>query len=120
MARSATEREVAPELIRFAERLQADWQAQHVLAFGPRALGVHSVAHPDYDFIVVSPRFAGEDTFLRGRGIREVFWAVGLNEPMTLYCLTPEEFKVAVAQPSFIAEAAEEAIDLLSADRRGG
>ncbi|MCL4544822.1 MAG: nucleotidyltransferase domain-containing protein [Chloroflexi bacterium] len=59
------QRALDPVLGRFAGRLRQDIGAERVLLFGSHARG-NAYHDSDYDFIVVSPRFAGADRFQRG------------------------------------------------------
>jgi hypothetical protein len=83
-----------------------------VLLFGSHARGTAQL-DSDYDFIIVSPRFAGVHPFDRARGLKDLFYEVGGPAPMDLICLTPEEFENATHHITLVAAVLPEAIDLL-------
>ena len=115
MARSATSRYIPPVLRSFAGRLKEQIGATRVLLFGSHARGSARL-DSDYDIIVVSPRFVGTHRLDRGRGLRDLFYAVGGHAPMDLICLTPEEFEEARHKITLVAAVLPEAIDLLPMD----
>jgi predicted nucleotidyltransferase len=105
-------------LRRFARALQMQFGAARVLLFGSRARG-NERGDSDYDLIVVSPRFADIPPLDRGRGLRELWVAVGGYGPMDLICMTPESFETARRRISLVAEVLPEAIDLWAAEGAG-
>jgi predicted nucleotidyltransferase len=102
-----------PALIRFAERLRIDLDAEHVLLFGSYADG-QPRPDSDYDLIIVSPRFADIDLFRRGIGLRHLWYDVGGDKPLDLICLTPTEFEQEQRRISLIATVLPETVELLS------
>jgi predicted nucleotidyltransferase len=114
MASTATRSDLDPAIVRFAHRLSQEIGATQVLLFGSRARSTHD-DDSDYDIIIVSEQFEGVNPLHRGRGLRPLFYEVGGDAPMDLFCLTPEEFKVAKDRISLISSVAPDAIDLLAA-----
>lgn len=100
-------------LSRFAQALRERIGATRVLLFGSRARGNHH-KHSDYDVIVVSPAFEYVNLLHRGRGLRQIWYAVGGDGPMDLICVTPQEFELDRHRASLIAAVLPEAIDLLA------
>lgn len=98
--------------MRFAERLQDHIGARRVPLFGSHARG-QAQDDSDYDLIVVSPRFADSEPPRRGRGLRQLWYAVGGDGPMDPICLTPEEFAPARGRITLVVAVLPEAIDLL-------
>jgi predicted nucleotidyltransferase len=97
---------------RFAAQLRVDIGATRVLLFGSRARG-NAWHASDYDFIVVSPQFAGIDRPLRGLDLWELWRRVGGKDPIDTICVSPEEFDRSSAQGGIIADVLPEAVDLL-------
>ncbi len=114
MARTATQRHIAPAVMRFAQRLQERIGATRVLLFGSQARGL-SHTDSDYDLIVVSLGFTGIHPLDRCIGLRPLFYEVGGYAPLDIICLTPEEFDWARQHITLVAEVLPEAIDLLPA-----
>lgn len=115
MDQHATAVTLEPSLVRFAQQLRHDLDAQRVLLFGSRARG-QGHADSDYDLIIVSPRFAGIEPPRRAIGLRDLWYRAGGRGPMDLLCVTPEEFLAAQQRISLIAAVLPEAIDLLTAE----
>ncbi|GEM_PF-802182 len=101
-----------PALTRFAKRLNEEIGATRVLLFGSYARG-NAYYDSDYDFIVVSPRFEGVDSFHRGRDLRDIWTKVGGYGPMDIVCLKPQEFDCASTHITLVNSVLPEAIDLL-------
>jgi predicted nucleotidyltransferase len=99
-------------LTSFARELQRRYGAERVLLFGSQARG-NAQDDSDFDFIIVSPRFAGLPSRERGRGLNELFYEVGGYAPLDLICLTPNEFDQARQMITLVAAVLPEAIDLL-------
>jgi predicted nucleotidyltransferase len=114
MDQRKTRRSLDPNVTRFAEQLKAQVGATRVLLFGSYARGT-DYYDSDYDFIVVSPSFAGTDSLRRGIGLRDIWYSVGGHGPMDIICLTPEEFDRASRGATLIQAVLPEAIDLLPA-----
>lgn len=115
MDQHATAVTLEPSLVRFAQQLRHDFNAQRVLLFGSRARG-QGHADSDYDLIIVSPQFAGIEPPRRAIGLRDLWYRVGGQGPMDLLCVTPEEFLAAQQHISLIAAVLPVAIDLLAAE----
>ena len=105
-------RPLDPVLGRFAERLRQETGAERVLLFGSHARG-SAYRESDYDFIVVSPRFAGVDRLQRGLDLWDLWRDVGGREPMDVICVTPEEFEQASQRITLIQAVLPESVDLL-------
>jgi predicted nucleotidyltransferase len=101
-----------PVLGRFATRLHQEIGAERVLLFGSHARG-NAYRESDYDFIVVSPRFARVERLQRGLDLWDLWLDVGGREPIDAICVTPEEFERASQQITHIQAVLPEAIDLL-------
>lgn len=105
-------RALDPVLGRFAGRLRQEVEAERVLLFGSHARGTAD-RDSDYDFIVVSPRFAEVERLQRGRDLWDHWTAVGGRDPIDVICVTPEEFARARRHVTLIQAVLPEAIDLL-------
>ena len=101
-----------PALLRFARRLHDELGAERVLLFGSFARGT-AYHDSDYDLIIVSDHFASIPPLQRQAGLRQMFYDVGGHAPMSLVCLTPEEFEVARGRATLVAAVLPEAVDLL-------
>lgn len=108
-----------PVLGRFADRLRQDVGAERVVLFGSHARG-NAYRDSDYDFIVVSPRYAGVDRHQRGRDLWDLWTAVGGHDPIDVICVTPEEFAHASRHVTLIQAVLPEAIDLLPVEVAAG
>ncbi len=74
---------------KFVNRLKRKLKIEHMLLFGSRARGNNFITS-DYDFIIVSPDFAGLKIYERMAKIYD-FWSSPQDvEPL---CYTPEEFE---------------------------
>lgn len=101
-----------PSLLRFAQRLRDELQAERVLLFGSHARGT-AYYDSDFDLMIVSEHFRTIPPMKRQIGLRPLFYHVGGHAPMDLICMTPGEFAAAAERPGFISEVLPEAIDLL-------
>ena len=103
---------VGPQAWQFARRLQATLGAERVLLFGDH---IHGNADPDsdYEFIIVAAAFQPLELWERERGLRQHWYDVGGDGPLSLRCFTPEEFEQARGRISLVSAVLPEAIDLL-------
>jgi predicted nucleotidyltransferase len=103
---------IKPSLIRFAERLQSETGAEHVLLFGSQARG-DARPDSDYDVIVVARSFWGVPELLRPVRLYRLFREAGNHAPLDLFCLTPDEFEWASTHITLVNAVLPEAIELL-------
>ncbi len=118
MDRRATTIPLDPAIVRFAERLRKDIGAERVLLFGSQATG-RARPDSDYDLIIVADRFRTIRDLRRGIGLRDLYYDVGGNAPLDLFCLTPEEFEWASTHITLVNAVLPEAIDLLPDESEG-
>lgn len=100
--------ELAPFVFEFARLLRDNVGATKVILFGSRARG-DWLHESDYDFVVVSPRFAGVH-FSRRPVDLYPYWHG--HPGVELLCYTPEEFELKREQLGIVQEAVREGIEL--------
>lgn len=88
-----------PVVQRFAHLLHQEVGAERVLLFGSRAR---------------ADTFSGIESARRGVGLWELWYRAGGNAPLDLICVTPDEFALARARISLIAEVLPQAVDVLA------
>lgn len=97
---------------RFRRRLAERVRLDRLVLFGSRARGTPR-PHSDYDFVVVSPDFAGVSPLWRGHGLNVLWNRLQPGVDVELLCVTPDEFVAAVSRPtSWLQEAAQEGIEV--------
>ena len=116
MDRQSAVNKLDPALLRFAHRLRDQLGAERVLLFGSFARGTN-YRDSDYDLIIVSNHFTLIPPLQRQAGLRQMFYDVGGHAPMSLVCLTPEEFESAKGGATLVAAVLPEVIDLLEPER---
>lgn len=91
MDREARLKKLDPVITRFARRLREELGAERVILHGPYAMGFPSW-ESDYDLIIVAERYSAIEPMKRTIGLHDIFYAEGGHAPLSLLCLTPEEF----------------------------
>lgn len=91
MDRAARLNKLDPVIKRFARRLHDDLGAARVILHGAYAMGLPSW-DSDYDLIIVAERYGSIEPMKRSIGLHDIFYAEGGHAPLSLLCLTPEEF----------------------------
>ena len=92
----------------FAQALHESVGATKVILFGSRARG-DWLKESDYDFVVVSPAFAGVHFVRRPVPLYD-YWKG--HPGVELLCYTPEEFERKSREIGIVAEAVREGIEL--------
>ncbi len=93
---------------RFAQRLRQMMPDARIIWFGSRARGAH-MEYSDYDFIVVSERFAGMPFTKRPEPLYRCWEHDADLEPL---CYTPEEFERKASMITIVAEAVREGVEV--------
>ena len=106
--RTRTGTELEPFIHDFADALKRDFDAERVILFGSRARG-DWLRESDYDFVIVSRRFAGVHFFDRAVPIYQ-YWHTWPG--VELLCYTPEEYERKRSEIGVVREAAREGIEL--------
>src|SRR3712207_4005061 len=91
MGRKAALARLDPASLRFAQSLREELGAERVILHGTYAMGFPSW-DSDYDLIIVARGFGSLSPFERYQGIHELSYAAGGHAPLSLTCVTPEEF----------------------------
>ncbi len=97
---------------RFAAALSARLPVSALVLFGSRARGDHD-PESDYDFVVVSECFVGQDFLERGRLPDKAWSAARVNDHADILCFTPAEL-TDLSSP-LLWDALEEGIPILDA-----
>jgi hypothetical protein len=93
----------------FARRLRQRYPLSALILFGSRAEG-RAAVDSDYDFVVVSPDFAGVPFLKRLPDLYELWHAdVGVD----VLCYTPAEFEALRSEPTMVKVAAERGVALV-------
>jgi predicted nucleotidyltransferase len=93
----------------FARRLRLRYRLWALILFGSRAEG-RATVDSDYDFVAVSPDFAGLPFLKRLSDLYELWHAdVGVDVP----CYTPAEFEALRCEPTIVRDAAEPGVALV-------
>jgi predicted nucleotidyltransferase len=93
---------------RFAAKVRTAMPDARIIWFGSRARGDH-MEYSDYDFIVISERFAGMP-FTRRPVLLYDLWEHDADlEPL---CYTREEFERKASQITIVAEAVREGVEV--------
>lgn len=93
MGPRATVNAVDQSILRFADRVRANFAATAVCLYGSRVKGGWD-EWSDYDVIVVSPWFQGVSIWHRGHDLDRLWYDdLGERAPLSLKCLTPVEFE---------------------------
>jgi hypothetical protein len=93
---------------RFAEKVRAAMPDARIIWFGSRARGDH-MEYSDYDFVVVSERFAGMP-FTRRPVALYGLWEHDAD--LEALCYTPEEFQRKASMITIVAEAVREGVEV--------
>jgi predicted nucleotidyltransferase len=93
----------------FARRLRRRYRLSALILFGSRAEG-RATVDSDYDFVAVSPDFAGVPFLKRLPDLYELWHAdVGID----VLCYTPAEFEALRCEPTIVKDAAEHGVALV-------
>ena len=90
---------------RFVKKVVKQFSPQAILLFGSRARGDH-LLHSDYDFIIISDKFAGVRWLHRIYAIVKLWEA---DENIDVLPYTPEEFAAKTVKSSIVRSAMKEA-----------
>lgn len=93
----------------FVGRLKQRYRLERMILFGSRATD-NWLRESDYDFIIVSPDFAGKRFTERAV---EVSYLWEADAGVETLCYTPEEFRRKAQQISIVAEAIKTGIELV-------
>lgn len=93
----------------FVQRLQERYRLCRAILFGSRA-GDDWLVDSDYDFVIVSPDFAGKRFVDRAV---EVSYLWESDAGLEALCYTPEEFRRKAQQIGIVAEAIRTGIELV-------
>lgn len=100
---------IDPCVAEFVRRLQEQYRLHRLILFGSRATD-DWLQDSDYDFVIVSPDFAGKRFTERAAEVSHLWEAdVGLEA----LCYTPEEFRRKARQINIVAEAMNTGIELV-------
>ncbi len=102
------ERETSKIAKAFATRLKKDFEDAKVILFGSRATGNH-LEDSDYDFVIVSKKFAGTRFYSRMEKIYDYWNQKQAIEPL---CYTPAEFEQKKKQINIVRKAMKEGIEI--------
>ncbi|MBI4181702.1 MAG: nucleotidyltransferase domain-containing protein [Candidatus Aenigmarchaeota archaeon] len=100
------DRETAAIARPFAARLRKRFSPEKIILFGSRARGDH-FRTSDFDFIVVSKRFAGTPFVLRPAALYDL-WTAKVD--LEAICYTPDEFARKAKQLGTVRTALREGI----------
>lgn len=103
LARADREQLVDRVASEFARKLGLKHRASAVYLYGSRAKGSWD-EWSDYDFVVVSPEFKGILFAERGKELRKLWHDTISDSPVSLLCLTPDEFEKQARGMTFVAE----------------
>lgn len=102
------EPKTAVKVKKFAEKVLKDYPDAKVYLFGSRT-GKDFLASSDFDVLVVSKKFEGQNFFKRTSAMY-AYWA--FSDSLDVFCYTPKEFKEKNGQIGFISSALEKARQL--------